>query len=55
MKNWYKSKTIWVAVLMGVTGIITAMETEYALPGILISLKGLIDIWLRMNTTTEVK
>lgn len=55
MKNWYKSKTVWVAILMGVTGVITAMETQFALPGILLSVKAVIDLWLRANTTTGLK
>lgn len=54
-KAWYESKTIWIALLTGVMGIITAVETEYKLPGLLITAKSLIDMWLRLNTTDAIE
>ena len=58
MKNWYKSKTIWLAVLQGVAGIMTAFlvdNPELAMVGWVATGKSLVDLILRMGTTTEIK
>ena len=53
MKQWYKSKTIWTAVLQAVAGILTVVLAEYpALEavGYILFLKSFVDSALRFIT-----
>ena len=49
-KKWYKSKTIWLAILTGISGVVIALSTQYPAAGALVVLKSLIDIALRYAT-----
>lgn len=52
-KNWYQSKTIWLAVLQGVIGVIVAVTTEYpelATVGWLVLVKSGLDVAIRLMT-----
>jgi len=53
-KNWYKSKTMWVNILVAVGGIATALAGELQAGGTLTAL-GLANIALRYVTKTAVK
>lgn len=55
MKNWYKSKTIVIAILTGVLGIVVAFETQYPEVGIFAIVKSVVDIALRFITSEAVK
>lgn len=55
LKDWYKSKTIWVAILQGVAGLVVAFSTEYPEAGGLLLVKSLVDFGLRMFTNKAVK
>lgn len=53
--KWYQSKTIKVAIVTGCIGIVTAFSTQYPELGLLISAKAVLDILLRLITTTTVE
>lgn len=55
VKPWWKSRTMIVAVVMAVSGVLATVETEYKLPGILLVLKSFIDMWLRVNTVGKIE
>lgn len=58
MKNWYLSKTILLAILQGVSGVMLAfLANDPALSGVgwFMTGKSFIDILLRFSTYTEVK
>jgi len=55
MKKWYESKTMWVAILQGVFGILLAFETQYGGVGFIILGKSIIDFWLRYLTTKPIE
>lgn len=57
MKKWYTSKTIWVAVLQAVVGILLAYQDydpALDLAGYVAIIKSAIDILLRMKTDTRI-
>ena len=54
-KYWYQSKTIWLAILEGVGGIVTILTTELPEVGGLLILKALIEIGLRFVTKLPVE
>ena len=55
IKKWYLSRTVWLAVLQGIAGVITIIASENpAFGGILIA-KSAVDIVLRFVTTDGVK
>lgn len=51
MGNWYKSRTIWFAILQAIAGIIVVFSTEYPEIGYIATAKSVIDILLRVVTT----
>lgn len=53
-KPWYKSKTIIVALLQAIGGIIVAFMTEYPQFGALAIVKSVVDISLRFVTESSV-
>lgn len=58
MKPFYKSKTIQLAILMGISGVLTAFLSEYPelkAFGFIFAFKAIIDIYLRFITKYEVK
>ena len=58
MKKWWQSKTIWIAALQAVAGILIAVLNENpALQsvGVIALMKSLVDISLRLVTEKEIK
>lgn len=57
IKEWYKSRTIWVAILQAVLGITLAFGVEYpeinTVGGVLV-LKSVLDMVLRYITTEPI-
>lgn len=57
MKEWWKSKTIILAVVQGISGVMIAFlatNPNLASIGVFAVVKSLVDIVLRMLTTKEV-
>lgn len=57
-KEWWLSKTIWVAVGQGVLSVIGAIlveNPEIKIAGGLLLVKSLIDILLRLKTDERIK
>jgi hypothetical protein len=57
-KEWYFSKTILIAVAMGVIGVIDAVlavNPELKAVGIIAVIKSVIDFWVRLNTSEPIK
>lgn len=55
-KYWFFSKTIWIAIIQAVIGIITAIQATpetQAIGGLLFA-KSFLDIWLRHITTDTI-
>ena len=58
MKNPFKSKTVWSAILKAVAGIITSVvlvlngenTLSAVLPGIITTVWGVVDVIIRYNT-----
>ena len=55
MKEWYKSKLIWIAIIQGALGIAMVFESQYPGVGAVVIVKSALDILLRFATTTAVK
>ena len=57
-KEWYKSRTLWIAVAQSIVGIITvfiAENPELKVVGGMATVKSVIDTWLRFNTVRGLK
>lgn len=54
-KKWYQSKTIRVGILTALTGLVTVFISQYPDVGLLITLKGILDVALRLQTTTPIE
>lgn len=54
-KPWYQSKTLWFAVLTGLSGIIAALESQFPTAGILVSIASVVNIILRFATTAPLQ
>ena len=54
MKSLLQSKTFWVAVLQALVGIVAIFATTYPTVGSLLIVKSIIDVILRVVTTTPV-
>ena len=54
MKKWYTSKTIWLAVLTGVAGILQVLNANYELASIAM-LYAVAQTILRFLTTEPIK
>ena len=55
MKKWYKSKTILVALLQAIAGILIAFQAEYPSIGLIVIGKSLIDITIRYLTQEAIE
>lgn len=55
MKSFLKSKTIWLAVLQGIAGVVTVSITQYPTVGELLVLKSVLDIAVRFMTTEGIQ
>ena len=54
-KNWYVSKTIWLAILQSVGAVIMIWAKMYPEIGWLLILKSVIDVILRDMTYKPIK
>lgn len=57
-KKWYKSKTVWIAILQAIAGIILLIATEYPDAEIIASammVKSVLDIIVRGLTSATVE
>jgi hypothetical protein len=54
IKKWYTSKTIWLAVLQGILGVVVATSSQIPTVGWLMLLKSAIDIMIRIVTEMPV-
>lgn len=54
-KPWYFSKTIIVALLQGVLGVVVALSTQHPEIGIIAMIKSCLDMVLRFVTTTPIE
>ena len=54
-KKWWKSKTIIIAVLQAVVGIIAAFIVQFPGLAYLITSKSIIDVIIRVVTNTKVE
>lgn len=54
MKKWYLSRTIVLAILQGILGVIVVVETQYPTAGTLLIVKSILDTVLRFATTQPV-
>lgn len=55
MKSWYKSKTVWLAILQAVAGIVVVFSTQHPEIGALVLMKSLLDVTLRFVTQLPVQ
>jgi uncharacterized membrane protein len=54
MKDWYKSKTIWIAIIQAIIGVLVVIETQYPGVGFIVLFKSVLDTFLRVATYTEL-
>jgi hypothetical protein len=54
MKNWYQSKTVWIAILTIAVGILSFIQANPQI-GVLATVIGSLNIILRFATTTSIK
>lgn len=58
MKSWFRSKTLWVNVVIGIVGVlVAALETSPLDPTIvggIVSVFGAANLYLRSITTTAI-
>lgn len=57
LKPWYLSRTLWVAVIQAVSGVLVAVyaaDPALANVGIGALVKSVLDFYLRFSTTTQV-
>ena len=55
VKSIFQSRTVWVAVLQGVIGVVVVLATQLPELGWIAIAKSLLDFALRYVTTTAVK
>ena len=54
-KNWYTSKTIWLAILQSLAAVLMIWERVYPTLGWLLISKSAVDIALRFITNEKIK
>ena len=54
-KDWYKSKTVWLAMLQFAVGGLVMLQTEYPNVGYIAMIKSILDIGLRFVTEKPIK
>ena len=55
IRNWYRSRTIWLALLQAVGGILLVVVAEYPEAGGILIAKSFIDIALRAVTVKPIR
>ncbi len=53
-KIWYKSKTIQIAILQAVIGVVAVFGTHYPELGYIALVKSVLDVFLRVTTQLPV-
>lgn len=53
-KPWYYSRTLWLAIVQGIAGIVMVVATQYPTMGDILILKSIVDMILRVLTTQPV-
>lgn len=54
-KKWYLSRTVWLAVIQGIAGVISVIAVENPTIGGILITKSVIDILLRFVTSYGIK
>lgn len=61
MKNWYESKTVWLAILQLIAGVVALAigalqgQNQLDLPGVLVIGKSLLDLYMRFRTDSGIR
>lgn len=55
MKKWYQSKTILLAIVQSIAGIVVVFESQYGAVGAVLIVKSAVDIALRIITALPVE
>jgi hypothetical protein len=55
MKKWYYSRTLWVAIITAVIGVLTVLGQEIPDAGWIVTTIGILNFALRLNTTQTIK
>lgn len=56
MKKWYQSKTIWLAILQGIFGVVIALQNEAMISvGVALVIKSFLDGILRAITNKPIR
>ena len=53
-KKWYTSKTLWIAVIQGLAGVVAIVATDYPQLGSIAIAKSILDLLLRMVTDKPI-
>lgn len=53
-KQWYQSKTIWLAIITGAIGIVTAFHTQFPMVGAFITATSILNMALRFVTSEPI-
>jgi hypothetical protein len=54
-KKWYYSRTLWVAIITAVIGVLTVLGQEIPDAGWIVTTIGILNFALRLNTTQTIK
>lgn len=54
-KEWYRSKTLWLAIGTAIVGVLTALSTQFPAEGWLMTAIGIMNFVLRLGTNSEIK
>jgi hypothetical protein len=55
MKKWYRSKTILLAILQAIAGVVIVFETQYGAVGAVLIVKSAVDASLRLITVLPLE
>lgn len=60
MKKFYESRTFWLALVQLIIGVLTVIagileNPSLTLPGVLVIIKSLTDMWLRFRTDSGIE
>ena len=50
MKNWFNSRTVWLAVIQFVIGGLVVIQAQYPELGFIVMVKSVLDMLLRILT-----
>lgn len=57
-KNWYESRSLWIAIFQGIAGVLViffAENPEFAVVGVGATVKSFLDMYLRYTTNKEIR